>query len=138
VAVVNEALARKYFADRDPLGHSVDGRRIVGLVGDTRQDALRAAAPPLMFIPCGQSTTPCQRLVVKGGLRPVLLGVALGSVAALLLGRLVVAALYGVPSHDPATLVGASLLLVGVALLASWVPARRASRLDAAAALRCE
>jgi ABC-type antimicrobial peptide transport system permease subunit len=78
------------------------------------------------------------RLVVGQGLRLTLAGVALGLVLALGLGRLLGGLLYGVAPSDPLTLLTVPLLLAGVALLASWVPARRATRVDPASSLRAE
>jgi predicted permease len=78
------------------------------------------------------------RLVLGGGLRLSLAGVALGSAAALALGRLLASQLHEVRPHDPLTFVTVPLLLLGIALAASYVPARRAARVDPIAALRAE
>ncbi|WP_224242588.1 ABC transporter permease [Hyalangium gracile] len=77
-------------------------------------------------------------LVVKHGMRLTLLGVGVGLLLALGLGRLLSALLYGVQAHDPLTFVGVAALLAGVALLASWLPARRAAKVDPALTLRAE
>ncbi len=68
----------------------------------------------------------------------VLLGITLGVVAAIALTRFVVGFLYGVSAVDPATFLVTSLALAGVALLASFVPARRAARIEPLSALRHE
>jgi hypothetical protein len=70
-----------------------------------------------------------------------LAGVAIGVVAALVLTRVLLSfshLLYGVPGWDPLTLIAVSLLLMGAALLACYIPARRAVRLDPMIALRHE
>lgn len=78
------------------------------------------------------------RMVVRQGVRVTGLGVAAGAVVALLGGRAVASLLYGVSPHDPAVLVVAGLVLLVVAMLASYLPARRASRVDPMVALRTE
>jgi putative ABC transport system permease protein len=74
----------------------------------------------------------------RHGLRLAGMGVALGLAGALALSRFVGALLYGVTATDPATLAAMAGLLLGIALLASWLPARRASRVDPMEALRHE
>ena len=79
------------------------------------------------------------RLVIRGGLRLVMAGVAIGLIVSLLLGRTVEAELSrGVKPYDPLTLVGTTLLLVVTGALACWIPARRAARVDPMVALRYE
>jgi putative ABC transport system permease protein len=76
------------------------------------------------------------RLVVSEGLRMTLLGLAVGLAGALVVGRLVRSLLVGVPAADLPTLIGVSAALAGVALVASLVPARRASLVSPTEALR--
>jgi putative ABC transport system permease protein len=78
------------------------------------------------------------RMVVGGGLRTALLGVALGLTGALAGTRALASQVYGVSTSDPLTLVGAIALLLGAAALASWIPAMRAARVDPAVSLRAE
>jgi putative ABC transport system permease protein len=78
------------------------------------------------------------RTVLAQGLKLTLGGIALGLVAALGLSRLIGSLLYGVKASDPLTYAGVALLLVVVALLACWLPARRAANVDPMIALRTE
>lgn len=77
-------------------------------------------------------------LVVLEGGRMAVLGIAVGVIAAILLARLVAGLLYGVASSDPATYVAVSFLLALVAIAATIVPARRATLVDPALALRAD
>jgi len=65
-------------------------------------------------------------------------GVAVGVAVALALSRIVVSMLYGMKAWDPATFAGSALILMVVALGASWIPARRAASVDPMRALRHE
>jgi putative ABC transport system permease protein len=78
------------------------------------------------------------RLVLGRGLALALVGVALGLLGALFAGRLMQGILFGIPARDPATLVGVPILLTAVALVASLIPALRATRVDPIIALRAE
>ena len=77
-------------------------------------------------------------LVVGKGLKLALIGSVIGLAGALAAARLVSSLLYGVKSSDPVTFVCVSLLLVVVAALASWLPARKAAKVDPMEALRYE
>jgi putative ABC transport system permease protein len=77
-------------------------------------------------------------LIIGQGMRVVGVGVAAGLVGAFALTRLMAAMLYGVRATDPFTYVGVALLLAAVALVSSYVPARRATRIDPLVAMRAE
>jgi putative ABC transport system permease protein len=78
------------------------------------------------------------RLVVGSGARLAMVGLAVGLVAALLLTRLMIDLLYGVPPADPVTFLAVSALLGTIALVACYVPARRATRVNPVDVLRHE
>ncbi|MGC2300639.1 MAG: ABC transporter permease [Acidobacteriaceae bacterium] len=77
-------------------------------------------------------------LIVIEGMKVALIGVAVGLLGALALGRVISSLVFGVPVHDPATFTLAAVTLTAVALAASIVPAMRASRVDPMVALRHE
>jgi len=78
------------------------------------------------------------RLVLRQGMKPVALGGVAGLTGSLAASRLVASQLYGVTTLDPLTLISIPLLLLVAALLACWLPARRAARVDPMEALRHE
>jgi putative ABC transport system permease protein len=77
-------------------------------------------------------------LVVRQGMTLAVLGIAIGIVGAFAATRLLASMLYGVAPTDPATFTGVAALLAAVALLACWLPARRAAHVDPTVALRAE
>ena len=86
----------------------------------------------------GATTRDVLALVLREGVRLAVLGVVIGVAAAIVLTRLMRSMLFDVGATDPATFVLAPLLLVGVAVLASYLPALRATRVDPIEALRSE
>jgi len=86
----------------------------------------------------GAQTRDVLRLVVNQGMKPVVIGLAIGLVAAFALGRLLTSQLFEVSAHNPALLGGATILLAATALVACLLPARRAAMVDPVQALRTE
>jgi putative ABC transport system permease protein len=240
VVVINEALARKYFPNEDPLGQRISSwtepNEIIGIVGDAKHKELGKEAGPMSYWPIAQypygymtftlrtrgdaaavaaaarkviqTLDPLQsvgdvrtldslvgnsiaaqrfnallftifavvalllaaggiygvmsyavtqrmhelgvrmalgarsgdvvRLVIGQGMKLVLMGVAVGLVAAFGLTRLLRNLLFEASATDPAMFTCASSLLAAVALLACYIPARRATKIDPLIALRCE
>jgi len=86
----------------------------------------------------GASPGAVVRLVVGQGMRLVAVGLGLGLVGAWLLSRALASQLYGITPQDPVTYGSVALLLAAVALTASWLPARRATRVDPMLSLRSD
>jgi putative ABC transport system permease protein len=78
------------------------------------------------------------KLVVSMGLRLVGLGAAIGVVASLLLAGAIKSQLWGVSAHDPMTVIAVTAMLLVTGVVACWIPARRAARVDPLVALRYE
>jgi len=84
----------------------------------------------------GAGTSDVFRLIVGNALRVVAVGVAVGIAAAFATTRVMSSLLYGVGTNDPATFTAICVVIASVALVASWLPARRASRVDPLVAIR--
>jgi len=78
------------------------------------------------------------KMIVGQGLALTLAGVGVGLAASFALTRFLSSQLFGVSATDPLTFGGVSLLLAGVAVLACYIPARRAAKVDPLIALRCD
>ena len=86
----------------------------------------------------GAQTRDVLRLIVNQGMKPVVIGLAIGIASAFALGRLITSQLYEVSAHNPALLAGSTVLLAAIALIACLLPARRAAHVDPIQALRAE
>jgi putative ABC transport system permease protein len=84
----------------------------------------------------GAQARDVRRLVIAGGFKPALIGLAIGLIATLALTRMMRGLLFGVSALDPLTFAGVALLVIGVTLTACYLPARRAAKADPMIALR--
>ena len=111
---------------------------IIGLYGVVSYSVAQRTREIGIRMALGAQPERISHMVVREGALLTLLGVAAGLMASFFVMRLIRSLLYGIGTTDPATFVAVPLLLMGVALLASYVPARRAMRVDPVVALRYE
>ena len=110
----------------------------VGIYGLTAYSVSRRTHEIGLRAALGASPMQILWLVVGRGLFISLIGVAIGLAAAFQLTRVVAGMLYGVTATDPLVFAGVPVLLIAVSMLASYVPARKATRIDPLEALRYE
>jgi putative ABC transport system permease protein len=91
-----------------------------------------------VYMALGADTRAVLGLVLRNAMRMALLGIAIGAAVGFAVTRLMRDLLFGVTAGDPVTFVAVALLLTAVTTLASYIPARRATRIDPVAALRHE
>jgi putative ABC transport system permease protein len=111
---------------------------VVGIFGLVSYAVSQRTAEIGVRIALGAGRREVWRLFVGEGMKPVLVGTALGLAGAVALTRVLAGLLFEVSPRDPATFGSAALLLAAVALAACWLPARRAVGVDPVAALRAE
>jgi len=110
----------------------------IGIYGVLAFSVTRRTAEIAIRMSLGAMPGEILRLVLRDGLAPAAIGAALGLLASWGLTKLIAALLFGVAALDPFTYVAATLLLLAVAMLACYIPARRATRVSPVIALRYE
>jgi putative ABC transport system permease protein len=110
----------------------------IGVYGVMAQAAARRAQEIGIRIALGASRRSILRMVVSQGMAQILVAIAVGTVGALALSRLLRGLVFDVSTSDPATFVVTALLLTAVGLVACWLPARRASLTDPVETMRRE
>jgi putative ABC transport system permease protein len=110
----------------------------VGLYGVTAYTVMQRTRELGIRLALGAQPGDVLRIVLGHGARLVLAGLAIGTLASLALTRLMTTLLFGIGTRDPMTFAGVGVLLATVSLLACYIPARRAMRVDPMMALRHE
>ena len=110
----------------------------VGIFGVISYTVSRRTQEMAIRMALGAGRSEVLRLVLREGLGVTMFGVGVGLIAALVLSRVMAGYVYGIKATDPVTFTSASVLLVAVAMLATYIPARRATHVDPMAALRRE
>jgi putative ABC transport system permease protein len=111
---------------------------ILGLYGSLSYAVAQRTREIGLRMAFGSHTGHVLRMVIGQGMKLALDGVALGLAASLALRRTINNLLYDVSAPDPSTFAAWAMLLIAVALLACWIPARRATHIDPLSALREE
>ena len=111
---------------------------LVGIYGVMSYSVSRQTAEIGVRMALGASRERVLRFIIVQGMKPVVIGLAVGLAAALALSRVIAGLLFGVTAYDPLTYAAVAALLAATAVLACLLPARQAMRVDLVSALRAE
>jgi putative ABC transport system permease protein len=138
--ILGQTFARQRFSALLLIGFSIAALLLaaVGIYGVLAYSVSERTREIGVRVALGAEPGRIAALIVGDGARPVLAGIAIGIGGALGLSSLLKSLLFGIGPRDPVTFVIAPFLLMSVALVAAYVPARRASRLDPMQALRTQ
>ncbi|HZQ53700.1 MAG TPA: ABC transporter permease [Bryobacteraceae bacterium] len=138
--VVGESLSRRYFQVRLSNGFACAALllALIGIYGVVAYHAAQRRTEVAVRLALGATRIDIFRLLIEAGLRPVAIGVVVGLAASLLSAKFLQTLLFGVRADDPFTLILVVLLLAATALCACVLPARHATRIQPAEALRYE
>jgi len=138
--VVEASVAVKRFQMQLAASFSISALLLasLGIYGVISFTVSRRTSEMGIRIALGAQTPQVTGMILRQGMRPVLFGVAAGVVCAWFTGGLIASQLFDVTPHDPAAISIVALVLLFAGLAACWFPARRATRIDPLAALRCE
>ncbi|HEY4129166.1 MAG TPA: FtsX-like permease family protein, partial [Gemmatimonadaceae bacterium] len=136
----DESMARVRFLTTLLLAFALIGvtLSVVGVYGVLAQLSRNRTREMGIRIALGAQASTVRWLVVRQGLQLTMVGLVLGGTIALFATRMMSSLLFSVTPRDPATLFSVSLFLAGTSVLAAWLPARKASRVDPMAALRAD
>jgi ABC-type antimicrobial peptide transport system permease subunit len=119
-------------------GGLATGLAVVGLYGTIAFSVSQRTQEIGIRMAMGATTFEVSRMVLREALHLVGTGILAGLIGTLLLGRILNSLLFEVSSIDPVTYLAGAIVIAGVSLLACWMPARRATRVDPIVALRYE
>lgn len=108
----------------------------IGLYGVLRHSVSRRTRELSIRLALGAPVRTVRSMIVRDGARLAIAGIVLGSISALAATRSLQTLLFGVSATDPVAFIAAACMLGGVAILASWIPARAATKADPLRAVR--
>ncbi len=112
--------------------------KLTGIYGVTAYSVAQRTREIGLRIALGAEAIDVVKLIVRQGMMLTLAGLSIGVAGALVVTRLMASVLYDVSATDPITFIVVPMLLALVVLIASYLPARRATKVDPMVALRCE